>query len=241
MRALRLGAALGLTAGFTASALAAPERTAAPPPAIRPVGVGQLSKGKLLVASPNLVDPNFAESVLVVLEYGPDGAIGVVVNRDTDVPISEAMQQVPELKQRPDTLHLGGPIDPFRVLLLVRSRKRPEDSLQLLDDVYVTGSLEALKRLLAERKDKAQFRLFAGYAGWGGGQLEAEVRRGDWLVGEGDAGAIFDRDPDGLWKRLVERLAGQWVRSGPNRSAEASPVAPVAWPLPAGPIAPSPL
>jgi putative transcriptional regulator len=186
----------------TPTAASPPQAAAAPRPA----------RGKLLVASPRLEDPNFSRSVVVLLEHGPAGAVGVVVNRRTEVPLATAMRDVPELAGRADRLHLGGPVDPSRVLLLVRTREKPEDSLRILDEVWVTGSIDALKHLIHERKGKAEFRVFAGYAGWGAGQLEAEVRRGDWLVADGDPTAIFG-DAASMWQRLVDRLSGQWVRA----------------------------
>lgn len=170
------------------------------------------AKGRLLVASPSLLDPTFAETVVLLLEAGPEGAVGVILNRRTDIALSTALRDIPELRGRNDRLHLGGPVDPFRVLLLVRSTGKPEDSLQILEDVFITGSVDALKQLLQRKKAKAELRVFAGFAAWGGGQLDAEIQRGDWVVGAGDAAAVFSRQPESLWKTLHERFAGQWVR-----------------------------
>lgn len=226
-RRLRLAGLAALAAFATASASAAespahPQRrdTPKPRPAVGAHGVAP-ARGSILVASRSLADPNFAETVILLLQLGPDGAVGVVVNRPTDIALSQALDQLPEVRGRKDRLQLGGPVDPFRVLLLLRSRSKPANSLQIFGDIYVTGSVGELKRVLSDRKEKAQFRVFAGYAGWGPGQLEQEVKRGDWLVAPSDPGSVFPGDPEGLWQRLVEHLAGQWVQAAPQVAARA--------------------
>jgi putative transcriptional regulator len=173
---------------------------------------GRPARGKLLVASPRLGDPNFARTVVLVLEYGAGGAVGVIINRRTDIAVDEVVRDVPELAGRPERIHFGGPVEPFRVLLLVHAREKPENSLELTDEIWVTGSIDALVEIIRARKDKAEFRLFAGYAGWGPGQLDAEIARGDWLIGDADPVTVFSKDPDGIWKGQLDRLGGQWVR-----------------------------
>lgn len=103
------------------------------------------------------------------------------------------------------------------MLLLVRAAFRPEGADAVLDDVYLSGSLDTLRALLAE--GGAEFHAHAGYAGWGPGQLDGEVMRGDWYVTPADAATIFEHPPDDVWPALIKQNAGLWVRQSPIRKA----------------------
>jgi putative transcriptional regulator len=182
-----------------------------------------LSRGTMLVASRRLVDPNFAESVVLLLESGADGAVGVVVNRPSKLELRSVLPGVKALSERRDPLFLGGPVEKFQLLLLVRAATPPEQSVRVFRDVFVTASLDALNRAAAEPPgdppgDAAgdpRFRLFAGYAGWGTGQLEAEIARGDWTIVPADAEQVFAPAPERVWESLVTR-EGRWVRFDPE-------------------------
>ena len=113
-----------------------------------------------------------------------------------------------ELRRRKDVVFLGGPVARDRMLLLVRTAAEPPESLRVFDRVYASGSLDALRSSLT-RGDGV--RAFAGYAGWGPGQLDAEVARGDWLIGPADAKALFDTAPNAIWDDLVDRFTGDWT------------------------------
>ena len=108
-----------------------PHRVAASPHGER--AVAQLAKGKFLVASRSLVDPNFAETVILLVDYDREGALGVVVNRPSDVALIEALPEVNELRKRKDVVFLGGPVARDRMLLLVRTRQQPPQSLRVFD------------------------------------------------------------------------------------------------------------
>jgi putative transcriptional regulator len=173
---------------------------------------GTIGRGRLLVASRLLQDPNFAETVVLILEGGSTGAVGVVVNRPTDLELRTVLPDVKELNERHDTVFLGGPVDRSQLLLLVRATAAPKDSMRVFGDVFVTASMDALSRAAEERGEEVRFRLFAGYAGWGPGQLDAEIARGDWIVVPGDAERVFATAPERVWSELIERDAGRWVR-----------------------------
>lgn len=206
-RAAPAGAALLLLA------LSVPRATSA---ATLPVAVGpgaprpasRLAKGKFLVASRELRDPNFAETVILLVDYDERGALGVIVNRPSEVRLTEALPEVKELRRRKDTIFLGGPVARDRMVVLLRAAKAPPQSVLVFDQVYATGSLDALRGSV-ERNDGV--RAYAGYAGWGPRQLDAEVARGDWLIGPADSKAIFEEHPNGVWRKLLERLAGDWA------------------------------
>jgi putative transcriptional regulator len=180
-------------------------------------GAQGVTRGSMLVATRQLLDPNFAESVILMLESGPEGAVGVVVNRPTKLELRTVLPEVKGLSQRPDTVFLGGPVETFQLLLLVRSPSPPEQSVRVFRDVFVTASLDALSRAAKEPPGDLRFRLFAGYAGWAAGQLEAEIARGDWTVAPGDVEQVFAPAPERVWKALVER-EGRWVGLDPDRA-----------------------
>lgn len=164
----------------------------------------RLSRGKFLVASRTIGDPRFAETVILIVDYGTHGAVGIIVNRPTNVTVSEALPQMPGLKELKERLFFGGPVEMDTMLLLLRAKDKPENSLYVFSDVYVSSSAELLKGLTEERPS-ATYRVFAGYAGWAPGQLENELSAGAWDVIEAKPEAVFDKSPADLWQRLSER------------------------------------
>jgi len=175
-------------------------------------GHTRLARGKFLVANRSLRDPTFVETVVLLVDYDDHGALGVVVNRPTGVPLTAALPEVKELRRRKDPIFLGGPVARDRMVLLLRATAAPPESVQVFDQVYATGSLSALRRSLGHGES---VRAYAGYAGWGPGQLDTEVDRGDWLIGPADSKAIFDDPPDDVWSRFVERFSGNWADAAP--------------------------
>jgi putative transcriptional regulator len=184
-------------------------------PKERPGGPGsreELAKGKFLVASRRLGDPNFRETVVLLIEYGLDGAMGLVINRPSDVKLSTVFPDIKELKQRKDTIYVGGPVAANQMLLLIGSTKTPEQSSQVTDDVYISSSWSVLARLMKKKATKDErFRLFAGYAGWAPSQLDFERTRGDWHVLKADAETVFAQNPSELWPELIRRVTVKWV------------------------------
>jgi putative transcriptional regulator len=168
----------------------------------------RLARGKFIVANRSLEDPTFFQAVVLLVDYDDNGALGVVVNRPTDVPLTAALPEVKELRKRPDLIFLGGPVARDRMVLLLRAAAAPPQSVLVFDTVYATGSLSALRRSIGRGE---AVRAYAGYAGWGPGQLDAEVARGDWLIGPADGKAIFEDPPNGVWSRFVERFSGDWA------------------------------
>lgn len=206
-RAVPAGAALLLLAlGLPRVASAASVRVAVDPSTPRPAS--RLAKGKFLVASRDLRDPNFSEAVILLVDYDERGALGVIVNRPTEVRLTEALPEVKELRKRKDTVYLGGPVGRDRMVVLLRAAQAPPESVLVFDQVYATGSLDALRGSV-KRNDSV--RAYAGYAGWGPRQLDAEVARGDWLIGPADSKAIFEERPGRVWENLLERLSGDWA------------------------------
>jgi putative transcriptional regulator len=171
----------------------------------------ELAKGKFLVASRQLQDPNFRETVVLLIEYGLDGAMGLVINRPSAVKLSTVFPDIEELKQRKDTIFVGGPVAVNQMMLLIRSSKMPEDATAVVPDVYISSSWKVLERLMKKTTQDEGFRLFAGYAGWAPSQLDFERTRGDWYVLKADAESVFSQKPSELWQELIRRVTVKWV------------------------------
>ncbi|UCG11828.1 MAG: YqgE/AlgH family protein [Deltaproteobacteria bacterium] len=171
-----------------------------------------LSAGKLLVASRNLRDPNFAETVVLLIEYDWYGAMGLIINRPTDVKLSKLFPETKELQRRQDTAYIGGPVGKSKMLLLIRSPSQPDGSRPVFNDIYVSGSQEVLERMIDGTAEAQQFRLFVGHAGWVPGQLDREISRGSWHVVQADTETVFDKAPGEIWPDLIRRSSVLWVK-----------------------------
>jgi putative transcriptional regulator len=181
----------------------------AAPPGTRP------AKGKLLVASADQEDPHFAGSVVLLVAYdAEEGAMGVIINQPTPIKLARILPELPQLARRQDRLWRGGPVLPTSVLTLVRSKKALPDSELLVDDVRMLTSREAFERTLQGNIPHDRVRAFAGHAGWGPGQLEAEIARGDWIVMPASGEIVFSTTPDRIWPELMERGEGEWTSRG---------------------------
>lgn len=164
-------------------------------------------QGHLLVASPTLLDPNFARTVVAVANHDEEGALGLVLNRPSDTEVAEAVPLLAELVDEDEVVMVGGPVQPGAVVVLADFDEPDTAAFGVVDGIGFVGEGTDLERLpeLAERA-----RVFAGYAGWGPGQLEGEVEREDWIVVPTTAEDVFTDDPDGLWARVLERQGGPY-------------------------------
>ncbi len=165
-----------------------------------------VEKGVLLVASPSLDDPNFRQAVVLVVEHGPEGTLGLILNRSTKVLLSEALPDLTVLKGTSYRLFAGGPVEPTRLLLLFRLKEPPADARSVFDGVYVGGTPKILERIITQAKPTETFRAFAGFAAWAPRQLEAEVLLGAWAILPPDSSSIFDKDTATLWQDCISRL-----------------------------------
>jgi putative transcriptional regulator len=172
-----------------------------------------VGKGVLLVASPSLDDPNFRESVVLVVEHGPEGTVGLILNRSTNVLLSHALPDLTVLKGTNYRLFAGGPVEPSRLLLLFRLKEPPADARSVFDGVYVGGTPQILERIITQAKPTETFRAFAGFAGWAPGQLKYEMLQGAWATLPPDSINIFDKDPAILWSDCLSRLQAPRVIS----------------------------
>jgi putative transcriptional regulator len=174
----------------------------------------EIAPGRFLVASRDLGDPNFAQTVVLLVRYSADeGAMGLIINRRTDVPLSRVLEDLKEAKDRTDPIYLGGPVELTSVIALLRSPSKPEDANPIFGDVYLMSSKELLQKTLASHVDAKLFHAYLGYAGWGQGQLEHEVEAGAWHILPADAREVFHSDPESVWPRLIRRTETQIARA----------------------------
>jgi putative transcriptional regulator len=185
----------------------------APAPAFRAAAadtdpeVRRLRPGAFLYAAPRLREPNFSETVVVLIEYGPKGAMGLVIDRPTGTLASEALKDAKALGRVP--VYWGGPVQPDAIFGLVRTAHPSKGAVSVFPDVFLTGKRKDLETAAREGKADERVRLYLGYTGWRAGQLEGEVLRNGWLVTPGDPAAVFSPEPEKLWRkayRLLDRL-----------------------------------
>jgi putative transcriptional regulator len=183
-----------------------------------------LAVGKLLVASRDLGDPNFAKTVILLVRYNEDkGAVGLVINKRTDVAIREVFHDLKEASGRSDPVYIGGPVELNTVMALLKSASKPDGAVHVFGDVYLISDKDLLTQTLASKAEAAIFHTYVGYAGWGPGQLEHEVELGAWHIMPSDAATVFHADPDSVWPRLIRRTESQIAR-GPGRAPSASAI-----------------
>lgn len=191
-----IGNSVRITVGFLLAAVLLPAQSARPE---------DLGKGKLLVTPREAPDPAFAESVILLVQYDHNGAVGLMVNHQTTVPISRALSDVKSASKRSDPMFVGGPVQRDSVMALVRSDAPVAETQHVFERLYFAISAQGLEQALASKKPPGELRIYAGYCGWAGGQLESEVERGGWYIFDRSAEMVFDSDPATLWSRLIEK------------------------------------
>lgn len=160
-----------------------------------------------LIASPELRDPNFREAVVLVTHPREGPPWGVIINRPLEHPLSDVFTDIETLKGRKDVLFFGGPVAHERLIFLVRTSQPPPRAVEVLREVYFVADIEWVEGLLRRPEPARGLRVYAGYAGWAPGQLQAEIARGGWRVWRADAATVFDADPARVWPELIERSA----------------------------------
>lgn len=164
--------------------------------------------GQLLVASPTLVDPNFRRTVVLLLDHGDNGALGLVVNRPLEVEVAAVLPAWQPYTTEPGTLFQGGPVELDSALGLVAV---PGDSQEPTGVRRLIGSLGLVDLDTPPEEvaaDLAGLRIFAGYAGWSDGQLESEIEQGAWYVVGAESRDAFTDRPQDLWRRVLRRQGG---------------------------------
>lgn len=165
-------------------------------------------KGRLLIAAPSLVDVNFHRTVVLMLEHNADGAVGVVLNRPSDLRTRETLpEEFAAALDDDELIHEGGPVEPESIILLA-DFEDPQDpgglavgSIGVVDPATDFGTLRDRTRAI---------RAFGGYAGWAGGQLEAEIAEEAWIDAVCLPSDVFTAHPDTLWSEVLDRKGGNF-------------------------------
>jgi putative transcriptional regulator len=169
---------------------------------------GRRTAGKLLIAEPMLGDPNFDRAVILMVEHNDEGALGVVLNRPSDLAVGSVLAEWRELAADPSVLYVGGPVEPNGVLALARRRGdgEPRGWAPVVGDV---GMFDLHVEPDTVAPVVAGVRFFVGYSGWGPGQLESELEAGAWLVVDAFADDVFVGDPEEMWRSVLRRQQGK--------------------------------
>ena len=173
-----------------------------------------LGVGKVLVAARNLGDPNFAGTVILLVHYDEKGAVGLVLNRRTDVPLSRILD-LKAVKDRSDPVYLGGPVDPGAVLALFESSAKVEKAENVFGGIYLISDKGLFEKTIAARPDPGVFHVYLGYAGWTQDQLRTEVQLGAWFIFPADTATVFNSDPDSLWLQIIQKTELQLAKTQP--------------------------
>jgi putative transcriptional regulator len=164
----------------------------------------KLAQGVLLVATPEIGDRSWEQTIVLVLHHDSNGTLGVAINRPTVVAADEIVPDLGELPEAAGAVFRGGPVGPTQLVFLVRNP--PSGMLQtaplIVDGIYASGDLASLPRLVEASDDGRRLRIYAGHAEWAPGQAEREVADGQWTVTAGTAERVFSAQPEILWQRL---------------------------------------
>ena len=163
----------------------------------------------MLVAMPSLLDPNFRQTVVLLCEYGAGGAMGLVLNRPTTVPLSTVSPEAGRWHGPDESVYVGGPVQTSSLMILYRGEALAS-AHPVLEDVYLTGDLQLLERLERPVGPDRQIKFYLGYAGWAPGQLEMELSAGGWKLMPGDSNIIFQADPLRIWSKMAQTLGEPW-------------------------------
>jgi putative transcriptional regulator len=169
----------------------------------------EIRAGMLLLASPELVDPNFVDAVVLLLDADEEGAMGVVINRPSPVPVISVLAGWGDIVAEPEVLFRGGPVSPEGALAvaLMRDPNAAPPGLRPVTDRLAIVDLEGEAHDIDAAVDGV--RIFAGYAGWGADQLDGEIEEGSWYVVPGETWDAFRHDTADLWREVLRRQPGE--------------------------------
>lgn len=165
----------------------------------------ELGLGKLLVASRGLGDPNFAKTVVLLVQCDPEGVVGLTINRRTKIPLSRVFTEFKQAKELSDPVYAGGPVDIPTVFALLRSQSKVDGAQQITGGIQLVSTKSRFEQILSKRPIPADFHVYLGYAGWTRDQLRQEIQLGAWFIFQGDTQTVFNANPDSLWPELIRQ------------------------------------
>jgi putative transcriptional regulator len=161
-------------------------------------------QGQLLISSPLLHDPNFRRTVVLMTHHDDEGAMGLVLSRPSDIRVADAVPELADLAGAGDLVYVGGPVQPEAVVVLIEHESEPE--LPIVGNIAFMSAGADVDEL-----DAVRTRVFAGYSGWGPGQLEDELEESSWIVVPAEPDDAFAPDPDELWRAVLHRKGGKFA------------------------------
>ncbi|MEO8092744.1 MAG: YqgE/AlgH family protein [bacterium] len=165
-------------------------------------------RGKLLVASPALGDPNFARSVVFITEHSAEGALGIVLDKPSGIAVGELAPQLDQVAGPDAPVYVGGPVQPTALVVLAEFSDPAAAAWIVVADVGFASADVELDDLA---RSVRRARVYAGYSGWGPGQLEAEIEVDSWIVEPPLPPELFPDEPETLWGAVLDRKGGQYA------------------------------
>src|SRR4051812_23460795 len=163
-------------------------------------------RSALLLSMPQLQDPNFSRTVVLLCEYSAEGAFGLVINRPSEAAASEMVRlEPPVVGGNTMPLWIGGPVEPERGWILLAEEPAAAEFKLIRDGLYLSTSIALLRDVLAARP-APRARVLAGYAGWGPGQLDEELAASAWLLADVDLDIVFDTPAEQMWETAIRRI-----------------------------------
>ena len=165
------------------------------------------TRGQLLIAGPGLLDTNFFRTVVLVIEHSEEGALGLILNRPSETTVAEAASELDALLELDDLLYIGGPVQPSALIVLAQFEDADDAALIAFEDIGVLANGGSSEEPVGLRRGRA----FVGHAGWGPGQLDGELERGDWILEPAGREDAFTAAPVDLWGDVLTRKGGSYA------------------------------
>lgn len=168
-----------------------------------------IEKGFLLVATPNMTDPLYKQSVVLICEYTSYGSFGLILNKPYELSSQESPSEINEITLMKDSLRIGGAMQQNQLMLLHASTKHRDQTLRVTEGVYLGGDFPFLQELIKDEPDSGLLICF-GYTGWTAGELENQFKEGLWYLYPATKNLIFDVPPEKLWKETLSTMGGKY-------------------------------
>ncbi len=175
-----------------------------------PLPYAQLTKGSLLLASPDIDNGLYFRGVILLCEHGPTGSFGLLINKPLEVEIPEDVINLKDIPNPNVKVRAGGPLQPNQMMLLHSKPLEGEQTLKICEGVYLGGNMEFLQEAIADSSGPT-VRLCFGFCGWGPGQLEREFLTGLWFLQPATPDAVFNPTPDQLWRTTLRQMGGKYA------------------------------
>ncbi len=178
-------------------------------------------KGIFLVATAGMQDPRFRHSVVLLLEHGENGTLGLIINKVTEISLAQVLPDLKDSGQESNLLFFGGPVGLDGILFLTRNAEPLKRAEHVMEDVYYSGDSNLLKEFLKQNKGPGELRIFVGNSGWSPGQLAAEIAEGAWRLVRGDSDTLFEKDLDDIWPDLIgPPVPSSFMVQGPHSTTD---------------------